>query len=95
MARWAFARYAIKGWKASFCKWIIQAPFAWGILQTRNFVNWKLSWNYRRLFSAIKAYAYAAYIVLGGAFYGVIAGFVGWLVDRRSRGTQTEQVISK
>jgi hypothetical protein len=47
------------------------------------------------VFSAIKAYAYSAYILLGAAFYGVIAGFLGWLVDRPSRGTQTEQGISK
>lgn len=45
--------------------------------------------------SAINALAYPAYILLGGAFYAVVAGFLGWLVDRRSRGGQAEQVNSK
>jgi hypothetical protein len=35
--------------------------------------------------SVIKGYAYLAYIVAGGLFYGALAGLAGWLVERGSK----------
>ncbi len=42
--------------------------------------------------SVIKGFAYPAYILLGGVFYGAIAGLFGWVNDRRTRGTPTDEV---
>ena len=37
--------------------------------------------------TVIAGFSYLAYISLGGLFYGLIAGFCGWIKDRRARAT--------